>query len=47
MESIKKIKKYHHYRVILNRIEENFYGRKFGFATALEEVKEGKEAGQQ
>lgn len=47
MGSIKKIKKYHHYRVILDRIEENFYGRKFGFVTALEEVKEGKETGQQ
>ncbi len=47
MKSIKKIKKYHHYQVILNRIEENFYGRKFGFVTALEEIKEGKGVEQQ
>jgi len=36
MGNIKKIKKYHRYRVILNRIEANFYGRKFGFATTPE-----------
>ncbi len=46
MGSIEKIKKYQHYRVILNRIEENFHGRKLAFATALEEIKEGKEAAQ-